>query len=53
MLTIVKSYVTFNADEAKSAVTKIKEALAIVKKWMAQNFLCLNDGQNRGFTNKI
>ena len=38
-------YVTFIVDEAESTVSKIEEAVATVKKWMAQNFLCMNDGK--------
>ena len=35
--------ITFNVDEAESAVTKIEDAVATVKKWMIKNVLCLND----------
>ena len=36
-------YVTFNINEAGSAVTKIEEAIGIIKQCMVKNVLCLND----------
>jgi hypothetical protein len=36
-------YLTFDLDKAPNMVQKIEEAVVLIKKWMAQNFLCLND----------
>ena len=36
-------YISFDIDEVGEAVPKIEEAVAIIKDWMSNNFLCLND----------
>ena len=36
-------YITFDIDEAEIAISKMEEAVAIIRNWMTQNFLCLND----------
>jgi exonuclease III len=36
-------YLTFDIDGASGAVQKMEEAISVIKTWMTQNFLCLND----------
>jgi hypothetical protein len=36
-------YISFDVIETEEAITKIEETVAAIKKWMSQNFLCLND----------
>jgi len=36
-------YLTFDLIDAPDMVTRIEEAVLLIKDWMAQNFLCLND----------
>ena len=36
-------YISFDISEADTAVQKIEDAIEIIRKWMAENFLCLND----------
>ena len=36
-------YVTFNVPNADEAVKKVEEVASIIKKWMKENFLCLNE----------
>ena len=36
-------YVTFDLEGRHSAVTQVQEAIIIIKQWMQENFLCLND----------
>jgi len=36
-------YVTFNINDADKAVKKVEEAVNVIKEWMSQNFLCLNE----------
>ena len=36
-------YVTFDLEGKHSAVTKVQEAVLVIKQWMKDNFLCLND----------
>jgi hypothetical protein len=38
-------YISFKIDEANSAVSKIEHAIKVIRTWMAQNFLCLNDSK--------
>ena len=35
-------------DYVRLSVAKIEEAVATVKKWVAQSFLCLNDDKTWG-----
>jgi hypothetical protein len=36
-------YISFNIDETDAAVGKIQDVIKIIKNWMSQNFLCLNE----------
>ena len=36
-------YISFDIDEVGEAVPKIEEAVGIIRDWMFNNFLCLND----------
>ena len=36
-------YLTFDVDKAPDIVQKIEDAISLIRDWMAQNFLCLND----------
>ena len=36
-------YVPFNINESDSAATTAEEAVRIIKNWMGENFLCLNE----------
>ena len=36
-------YVSFDIDGADAAVKKVEEVIALIRKWMSENFLCLND----------
>ena len=43
-------YVSFRIDEADAAVEKIEDVVSVVsviKRWMSQNFLCLNDDKTK------
>ena len=36
-------YLAFDIEEAEAAVAKVEEAVQVIRKWMSENFLCLND----------
>ena len=36
-------YITFDVKNASDAVRKIEEAVSVIRTWMADNFLCLNE----------
>ena len=38
-------YVTFDLDCADTAITKMENAISMIRDWMSQNFLCLNDNK--------
>ena len=36
-------YVYFKIDEADAVAAKIDDVVSVIKRWMSQNFLCLNN----------
>ena len=40
-------YISFDIDNATTAVSQMENTMKLIRNWMAENFLCLNDDKTK------